>query len=125
MYGRNVARNGLSGLKPIRSGNSFAASLAPMLSVDINSTSNKSDFKSGRARDKTNLLYLGPPRKGKRETLHRRQTAGSSSSETNKNGTRMNRAPLSCQIRFVAVKGLCFLLSYCLPLTTVPGFGAL
>ena len=39
MYGRNAARNGLSGLKPIRSGYSCAAaaSLGLMISVDIRS----------------------------------------------------------------------------------------
>src|SRR2546421_9365174 len=43
IYGRKFARNGLSGLNPIRSGNSCAAaaSLALMLSLDISVTSDQ------------------------------------------------------------------------------------
>src|SRR5689334_7776938 len=37
IYGRNVAKNGLSGLNPTRSGYSFAG----MLSLDIRMTSNR------------------------------------------------------------------------------------
>src|SRR2546421_6389738 len=66
IYGRKFARNGLSGLNPIRSGNSCAAaaSLALMFSLDISVTSDQ-------------FLQSGELVKGKdRGTLHAAMAQG-------------------------------------------------
>src|SRR5574341_494919 len=70
MYGRKVVRNGLSGLNPMRSGNSCAAAASPgvITSLDISSDLRTSLAKSeGDAKGKTDLTLHAAAGKGQSE----------------------------------------------------------